>query len=204
MNSAIERKTCTAADGVPIVYSTAGLVEPALVFIHGGLANRSFWDGELNAFAAHHHVIAPDLPGHGESGINRRRWGIPEFGADICSVLKTEGVKKVVLFGNSLGGPVAIEAALLLADRVLGVVGVDTFQSLTYTISAEDAKKQADAFRADYAASLRQMVKQLFHRDADPAFLADAEGGWRIRHRRRLTACSCHWLATTRGNRRGV
>lgn len=175
MNSAIERKTCTAADGVPIVYSTAGLVEPALVFIHGGLANRSFWDGELNAFAAHHHVIAPDLPGHGESGINRRRWGIPEFGVDICSVLKTEGVKKVVLFGNSLGGPVAIEAALLLADSVLGVVGVDTFQSLTYTISAEDAKKQADAFRADYAASLRQMVKQLFHRDADPAFLADAE-----------------------------
>jgi len=124
MNSAVERKTCPA-DDVPIVYST----EPALGFIHGGLANRSFWDGELNTFAAHHHLIAPDLPGNGESGINRKEWGIPGFGADICSVLKTEGVKKVVLFGNSLGGPVAIEAALLLSDRVLGLVGVDTFQS---------------------------------------------------------------------------
>lgn len=175
MNSAIERKTCAAADGVPIVYSTVGVGEPTLVFIHGGLANRSFWDGELNAFATRHQVIAPDLPGHGESGANRKKWGILEFGADICAVIKTEGAKRVVLFGNSLGGPVAIEAALLLPDRVLGVVGVDTFQSLTYTITAEDAYKRADTFRADYGTSLRQMVKQLFHSDADPALLADAE-----------------------------
>ena len=175
MHSAIERKTCAAADGVTIVYSTVGVGEPALVFIHGGLANRSFWDGELNAFATRHQVIALDLPGHGESGVNRKKWGIPEFGADVCSVIGTEGAKRVVLFGNSLGGPVAIEAALLLPDRVLGVVGVDTFQSLTYTLTAEDAQKRADAFRNDYGTSLRQMVTQLFHSDADPALLADAE-----------------------------
>ena len=175
MESAIKRTTCAAADGVTIGYSTVGAGEPALVFIHGGLANRSFWDSELNAFATRYQVIAPDLPGHGESGITRKNWGVPEFGADICSVIKTEGAKRVVLFGNSLGGPVAIEAALLLPGRVLGVVGVDTFQSLTYTISAQDAQKRADAFRADYAASLKQMVKQLFHSDADPALLADAE-----------------------------
>jgi pimeloyl-ACP methyl ester carboxylesterase len=168
MHSAIERKTCAAADGVTIVYSTVGVGEPALVFIHGGLANRSFWDGELNAFATRHQVIALDLPGHGESGVNRKKWGIPEFGADVCSVIGTEGAKRVVLFGNSLGGPVAIEAALLLPDRVLGVVGVDTFQSLTYTLTAEDAQKRADAFRNDYGTSLRQMVTQLFHSEPTP------------------------------------
>jgi len=175
MNPAIERKTCAAPDGVTIVYSAVGVGEPALLFIHGGLANRRFWDGELNTFATRYQVIAPDLPGHGESGTNRAKWGIPEFGADICSVIKTEGAKKVILFGNSLGGPVAIEAALLLPDRVLGVVGVDTFQSLTYTMTAEGARKRADMFRADYSANLRQMVKQLFHSDADPTLLADAE-----------------------------
>ena len=175
MKSVIERKTCTAPDGLEIVYSAAGLGEPALVFIHGGLANRGFWDGELNAFASHHRVIAPDLPGHGESGINRRTWGIPEFGADVFAVLEAEHAKKVILFGNSLGGPVAIEAALLLSGRVLGVVGIDTFQSLTYSITPEEAQKRADAFRDDYAGSLRQMVRQLFHKDADPAMLADTE-----------------------------
>ena len=175
MNSAIERKTCAAADGVPIVYSTAGSGEPTLVFIHGGLASREFWDGELKAFATHHRVIAPDLTGHGDSGANRRKWGIPEFGADVRSVIEAEHAQKVILFGNSLGGPVALEAALLLPGRVLGVVGVDTFQSLTYTLSAEAAQRRADEFRADYATSVKRMVKQLFHEDADPALLADAE-----------------------------
>lgn len=175
MKSVIERKTCTAPDGLEIVYSAAGSGEPALVFIHGGLANRDFWDSELNAFASHHRVIAPDLPGHGESGINRRKWGIPEFGADVCAVLEAEHATKVILFGNSLGGPVAIEAALLFSGRVLGVVGIDTFQSLTYSITPEEAQKKADAFRDDYAGSLRQMVRQLFHQDADPKMLADAE-----------------------------
>ena len=175
MRAAIERKTCVAADGVKIVYSTAGSGEPALVFIHGGLGNRGFWDGELKAFAARHQVIALDLAGHGESGANRKKWGVPEFGADVRAVIAAEPVKTVVLFGNSLGGPVAIEAALLIPGRVLGVVGVDTFQSLTYKISAEDAQKRAECFRGDYAGSLRQMVKQLFHSDADPALLADAE-----------------------------
>ena len=46
-----ERKTCKAADGVPIVYSAAGSGEPALVFIHGGFANRGFWDEQIKAFS---------------------------------------------------------------------------------------------------------------------------------------------------------
>jgi pimeloyl-ACP methyl ester carboxylesterase len=175
MAATIERKTCTAPDGVTIVYSAAGSGPVGLVFIHGGLADRAFWDGELKEFATRYRVIAPDLPGHGESGTKRQRWGIPEFGADIQAVVEAEQLKKVMLFGNSLGGPVALEAALLLPGRVLGVVGVDTFQSLAYTMTAEQARQMADAFRDDYAGSLKQMVKSLFHTDADPALVADAE-----------------------------
>jgi pimeloyl-ACP methyl ester carboxylesterase len=171
----IERKTCTARDGVTIVYSAAGSGPVGLVFIHGGLANRAFWDGELKEFAAHYRVIAPDLAGHGESGTSRQKWGMPEFGADVQSVVEAEKLKKVILFGNSLGGPVAIEAALLLPGKVLGVVGVDTFQSLSYKMTSQQARERADAFRDNYAASLKQMVQSLFHPDADPAIVADAE-----------------------------
>ena len=175
MTPTIERKTCKAPDGVTMVYSAAGAGEPALVFIHGGLANRGFWDGELKAFAGRHRVIAPDLVGHGESGANRTKWGLPEFGADIRAIVDAERVARVILFGNSLGGPVAIEAALLLGDKVLGVVGVDTFQNLDYKIPPEAMKERAVAFRDDYAGSLKQMTKQLFHPDANPAIVAEAE-----------------------------
>jgi len=174
MTVSIERKTCLAPDGVTIVYSAAGAGDIALVFIHGGLADRSFFDDQLKAFAGRYRVIALDLPGHGESGANRTKWGLPEFGADVKAVVDAEKLKRVILFGNSLGGPTAIEAALLLGSRVIGVVGIDTFQSLD-RVTAEEARHRAEAFRKDYSGSLKQMMQALFHPDADPALMADAE-----------------------------
>jgi len=171
----VERKTCRAADGVEIVYSVAGTGEPALVFIHGGLANRGFWDGQLQAFGGRHRTIAIDLPGHGESGSDRTKWGLPEFAADVKAVIEAEGARKVILFGNSLGGPLAVEAALLLPGRVLGVVGVDTFQIIDQQYPSEPLRARADYFEKDYAGALKQMVGMLFHKDADPALVADAE-----------------------------
>jgi pimeloyl-ACP methyl ester carboxylesterase len=175
MKIKIERKTCAAPDGVTIVYSAAGAGEPALVFVHGGLANRAFWDGQLEEFAARHRTIALDLAGHGESGTDRKTWGIPEFGADVKAVVDAEKVKNVIIFGNSLGGPVAVEAALLLPDRVLGVVGIDTFQRVDYTISKEEVQARARFFEKDYGGALKQMVGMLFHKDADQALVADTE-----------------------------
>ena len=175
MARTIERKTCAAPDGVRIVYSVAGAGEPALVFIHGGLADRGFWDGQLRNLSAHHRIVPPDLPGHGESRSNRTKWGIPEFGADVRAVVEAERLGKAIIFGNSLGGPVAIEAALLLPGTVLAVVGVDTFQSLTYSVTEDEARQRAEAFRDDFRGTVRQMVRALFHPDADPAIVADAE-----------------------------
>jgi pimeloyl-ACP methyl ester carboxylesterase len=175
MDVRIERKTCLAEDGVSIVYSAAGAGDPALVFIHGGLADRAFWDGQLREFAGLHLVVALDLPGHGESGLNRKKWGIPEFGADVKAVIEAEKLKNVIIFGNSLGGPVAIEAALLLPDWVLGVVGVDTFQALNRRVKPEEAKQRAELFQRDFAGALKQMARMLFHADADPALIAEAE-----------------------------
>jgi pimeloyl-ACP methyl ester carboxylesterase len=174
MDGKIERKTCLAPDGVEIVYSAAGAGEPALVFIHGGLADRTFWDAQLQVFAWDHRVLAMDLPGHGESGANRKKWGIPEFGADVRAVVDAEKARRVIIFGNSLGGPVAIEAALLLPGRALGVVGVDTFRDFS-RITEEEVKQRAELFRRDFAGGIKEMVRQLFYPDADPAIIADAE-----------------------------
>jgi pimeloyl-ACP methyl ester carboxylesterase len=70
---------------------------------------------------------------------------------------------------------VAIEAALLLPDRVLGVVGVDTFQVLDNRVTPKEAKERAELFQRDFNGALKQMVRMLFHDDADPALIAEAE-----------------------------
>lgn len=175
MDIRIERKMCQAPDGVTIVYSAAGAGKAALVFIHGGLADRSFFDGQLRTFADRYQVIALDLAGHGESGRNRKKWGIQEFGGDVKAVVEAEKLDRVILFGNSLGGPAAVEAALLLPGRIMGVVAIDTFHSVDHKMTAEDARKRAEEFRGDYAGMMKQMIRMLFHPDANPAIMADAE-----------------------------
>jgi pimeloyl-ACP methyl ester carboxylesterase len=162
-------------DGIEIAYMARGAGEVALVFIHGGFADKSFWKNQVELFAKKYRVIALDLGGHGESGKNRTKWGLGSFGEDVRAVVEKEKVKKVVLIGNSLGGPVAVEAARLIGEKAIGVVGVDTFQDMTQTIPPGYFKKQAQAFRTDFNGTMKQMVQSLFHKDHDPVLYAEVE-----------------------------
>jgi len=164
-----------SADRVKIAYATAGEDDPALVFIHGGLADSTFWSGQVEFFAFRYRVIALDLAGHGESGQNRTTWSIQAFGSDVVAVLEAEKVARSILIGNSLGGPVAIEAALIAPDRVIGIVAVDTFHVLDIRIGPSEAGERAESFRSDFAGSLKRMVQTLFHPDADPSLMKEAE-----------------------------
>jgi len=60
-----------------------------------------------------------------------------------------------------MGGPVAIEAARLLKDRVIGIIGVDTFRTIG---SPPPPKPRVDAivkpFEADFIGHTRELVTQ--------------------------------------------
>lgn len=164
-----------SADGVEIAWSAGGAGDPALVFIHGGLADRTFWAAQLDGLAGAYRVVALDLAGHGASGSGRRAWTIPAFGADARAVVEALGLRRAVLIGNSLGGPVALEAARLLPGRAIGVVGVDTLHDATVTIDPGQARARAAGFRDDFAGACRAMAGALFHPGAHPGLRAWAE-----------------------------
>ena len=42
---------------------------PAVVFVHGIGGSSASWQGVITGFAATHHVVAIDLPGHGQSDV---------------------------------------------------------------------------------------------------------------------------------------
>ncbi|NIM13378.1 MAG: alpha/beta fold hydrolase [Candidatus Aminicenantes bacterium] len=163
-----------SADKVEIVYTIQGSGETAVIFIHGGFADRSFWSNQVKPFAEKYRVIALDLAGHGESGKNRKKWNLPAFAEDVRAVMEKEKIQRAVLVGNSLGGPVALETARLLADRVVGIVAVDTFQ-VFMNPPASYFQQQAKAFRSDSAGTMRKMVRALFHTDVDPSLHAQVE-----------------------------
>jgi len=169
-----------SADGVEIAYTAGGAGDTALVFIHGGLADRAFWAPQMDGLAGAYRVVALDLAGHGVSGSGRKAWTIPAFGEDARAVVEALGPRRAVLIGNSLGGPVALEAARLLPGRAIGVVGVDTLHDATVTIDTAQARARAAAFRDDFAGACRGMAGALFHPGAHPALHAWAEERMRV------------------------
>lgn len=152
-----------SADGVEIAYSTRGEGDVALVFVHGGLADRAFWEPQLAALSDRFRVVALDLAGHGESGRGRTAWTIPAFAQDVRAVVEALDLERVVLVGNSLGGPVALEAASLLPGRAVGVIAVDTLQDATRRFEPEEARARAEAFRTDFHGTCQAMAAALFH-----------------------------------------
>src|SRR5271168_1890459 len=122
----LAKKTIRAADGLNIVCEVVGKGDTALVFLHGWCGDRAYWKHQVGAFAADYRVVTLDQAGHGESGKDRKVWSVSGLAGDVESVVKALGLKRVILVGHSMGGPVALMAAKRMPGRVVAVVGVDT------------------------------------------------------------------------------
>jgi hypothetical protein len=106
-----------SSDGVRIAYEVHGEGSPALVFVHGWSCDRSYWAGQFEPFSRQFKVVAVDLAGHGDSGLERRAWTIQSFGDDVASVVKKLRLGRVILIGHSMGWDVIPEAARATASR---------------------------------------------------------------------------------------
>ena len=104
-------------DGLSTFYIEAG-EGPPVVLLHGlGATNTSFLPTFVD-LARDHRVIAPDLPGFGDSDKPVRSYDAAFFAGWLLGFLDALGLKRVDLIGNSMGGRVALETALRAPDRV--------------------------------------------------------------------------------------
>jgi pimeloyl-ACP methyl ester carboxylesterase len=162
-----------SADGVPISAEVRGTGVPALVFIHGWSCDRSYWQAQVDHFASTHRVVAVDLGGHGASGLDRADWTIASFAEDVRAVVERLDLESVVLVGHSLGGPVAVEAALLMPDRVIAVVGVDAFMDEMTQFTVDATAPWREAMVRDFAGFTAEIVRSgLFLPTTDSALVA--------------------------------
>ena len=91
---------------------------PALVFVHGLGGAWQNWLLNIPAFMGSRRVIAPDLPGFGESEMPREEISIKGYAKVLDGLLDELGVESAVVVGNSMGGFVAAELALTFSTRV--------------------------------------------------------------------------------------
>ena len=109
------------AAGVDTFFLEAGS-GPPVILLHGlGATNASFlptfWE-----LSRDHRVIAPDLPGHGESGKPIRAYHAGFYARWCAEFMDALGIERAVLIGNSMGGRIAIEVGFRYPERVDRIV----------------------------------------------------------------------------------
>ncbi len=160
-----------SADGNAIHYQVQGQDKPALIFIHGWCCDRSYWDAQLPYFAQKYKVVAIDLAGHGESGLNRKEWTMGAFGEDVVAVVNKLDLDQVVLIGHSMGGFVILEAARRIPERLIGLVGVDTLQNFEEKVTQEQIDDLFTPLRANFVEPTRNFVRTMFTPNSDPVLV---------------------------------
>ncbi len=160
-----ENNAALSADGVPIHFKDQGQGDYALVFVHGWCMDMSIWEGQIPSFRVYYRVVTIDLAGHGLSGSERSEWTISAFGQDVAAVVEKLDLSNVILVGHSMAGPVILEAARLLPERVIGLVGADTLSDLYLSpVSPEQIQATLEPFLMDFKEGVKRYALENFFR----------------------------------------
>ena len=89
-----------------------------LILVHGYLGSSEMWCHQKNYFSNFCRVIAPALPGFGESGRAQSLDSINKMAKFIINILDEKKIDKFDLLGHSMGGMIAQEIVKIANQRV--------------------------------------------------------------------------------------
>src|ERR1041384_2518978 len=96
--------------GRSMSYREAG-TGPVLLLVHGMGGSAENWQAVIEPLARDHTVIAPDLPGHGQSEPGGGDYSVVGLAAGLRDLLLVLGHERATLVGHSLGGGIAMQFA---------------------------------------------------------------------------------------------
>ena len=111
----MELKT-TNLHGHRIAYYEAGS-GPTLVLLHGIGGSGRTWKHVIERLAERHHVIAPDLMGHGASERLRGDYSLGAHASTVRDLMVRLGQERATIVGHSLGGGIAMVFAYQFPER---------------------------------------------------------------------------------------
>ena len=164
-----------------------------LVLVHGFLGSSEMWTLQKQYFSKYFRIIAPALPGFGESHKTRSLNSINEMAKTVLDCLKKKKIEKFNLLGHSMGGMIVQEMVKISGDKVnnlicfaTGSVGdiPDRFESID--ASRERLKKEGiretakrlskkwfiDEDKAEYFYLCENATKEIAEETADNALIA--------------------------------
>ncbi len=112
--------------GCRIAFAQVGDGPAAVVLLHSFLCSGDMWREQVPPLAARHRVVNVDFRGHGASSPVSKPFTLYDLVDDVLAVLDAVSVDRAVWAGLSIGGMVALRAALRAPQRVRGLVLIDT------------------------------------------------------------------------------
>jgi pimeloyl-ACP methyl ester carboxylesterase len=113
-------------DGVDLFYREAGPKEaPVLLLLHGFPSSSHMFRNLIPQLSDTYHVIAPDYPAFGHSGVPDRAGFVYTFdhlAELIDKLLATLDVRRFALYAMDFGGPVGYRLVLQQPDRLTALV----------------------------------------------------------------------------------
>lgn len=113
-------------NGVKLHYRTAG-DGPALILLHGYAETSRMWVPIMQLLAERFTVIAPDLPGIGDSDVPPAGLDMKSAAISIHALARALGVEKAEVVGHDIGLMVAYAYAALFPAEVTKLVLMDAF-----------------------------------------------------------------------------
>ena len=113
---------------------------PALVALHGFTGDVQTWRSFPQAAETSFTVVAVDLPGHGtsDSPPDSRLYTMERHVQALAEILDRLGLERVAWLGYSLGGRIALSAAVALPERTTALV----LESASPGIASEEERQQ--------------------------------------------------------------
>jgi pimeloyl-ACP methyl ester carboxylesterase len=117
-----------AVGDVELAYEELGTGDRPLVLVHGFTGSRRDFSWRFAELAAHGHVVALDLRGHGGSTHtgDAASYTLEQIGRDLVGFLAAAGIDSCDLLGHSMGGMAALRAALAGPERIASLILMDT------------------------------------------------------------------------------
>jgi len=156
-------------DGAKIHYVNYGKGSDALVLIHGWTMNVDNWRDQIQDLASRYHVIAIDLPGHGQSDKPQVSYSMDYFARAVEAVMKDAKAKRAVLVGHSMGTPVARQFYRRYPQKTLAIVIVDGVLRPLAEKTVMD--RMIEGFRAP---TYKQSIDQMLTAMKGPSLSAEA------------------------------
>ncbi|AVZ30749.1 alpha/beta fold hydrolase [Nodularia spumigena] len=108
-------------------YWTLGNKGKTILLFHGAGDSIEFWLYNINVLAQHYRVYAVDMVGSGRSDKPSASYSLTYLAEFIKDFMDTLSIERASLAGNSMGGGVAIQFALMFPQQVDKLVLVGSF-----------------------------------------------------------------------------